>query len=52
MMFINSKTKIILQVNDSAMTLLGETQEEDRKLIAELTLSKMQATLKPVQTSM
>ena len=41
-----------LQVNDSAMTLLGETQEEDRKLIAELTLSKMQATLKPVQTNM
>ncbi|KAL4225803.1 hypothetical protein ACF0H5_013793 [Mactra antiquata] len=42
----------IIGVNDSAMTLLGETQEEDRKLIAELTLSKMQATLKPVQTSM
>ncbi|XP_060603309.1 synapsin-like isoform X2 [Ruditapes philippinarum] len=42
----------IIGVNDSAMTLLGETQEEDRKLISELTLSKMQATLKPVQTSM
>ncbi|XP_045165984.2 synapsin-like isoform X2 [Mercenaria mercenaria] len=41
----------IIGVNDSAMTLLGETQEEDRKLISELTLSKMQATLKPVQTS-
>lgn len=34
------------------MTLLGETQEEDRKHIAELTLSKMQATLKPVHTTM
>lgn len=42
----------LFQVNDSAMTLLGETQEEDRKHIAELTLSKMQATLKPVHTTM
>ncbi|XP_052284358.1 synapsin-like [Dreissena polymorpha] len=41
----------IIGVNDSAMMLLGETQEEDRKLIAELTLSKMQAFLKPVNTN-
>ena len=34
------------------MTLLGETQEEDRKHIADLCLAKMQATLKPVNTSM
>lgn len=41
----------IIAVNDSAMTLLGETQEEDRKHIADLCLAKMQATLKPINTS-
>ncbi|XP_052779677.1 synapsin-like [Mya arenaria] len=41
----------IVGINDSAMTLLGESQEEDRKHIAELTLAKMQAFLKPVNTN-
>ncbi len=33
--------EIIYEANDSSMTLLGETQEEDRRLIAELALHKM-----------
>ena len=32
------------------MTLLGETQEEDRRLIADLCLVRMQQHLKPVTT--
>ena len=32
---------IPIQVNDSSMALLGETQEEDRRLIAEMVLQKM-----------
>ncbi|GFR67811.1 synapsin [Elysia marginata] len=40
------------QVNGSSMTLLGETQEEDRRLIAELVLAKMQTMCKPVQQAM
>ncbi|KAK3576656.1 hypothetical protein CHS0354_004941 [Potamilus streckersoni] len=37
----------IIEVNDSSMSLLGETQEEDRKQIAELVIAKMQTCLKP-----
>lgn len=39
-----------IQVNDSAMTLLGESQEEDRRNIAELVINRMQQCLQPVQT--
>ncbi|XP_076448572.1 synapsin-like [Babylonia areolata] len=40
----------IIEVNGSSMTLLGETQEEDRRLITELCLTRMQQTLRPVTT--
>ncbi|PVD24729.1 hypothetical protein C0Q70_15214 [Pomacea canaliculata] len=40
----------IIEVNGSSMTLLGETQEEDRRLIADLVLTRMQQYLKPVTT--
>ena len=32
----------IIEVNDSAMTLLGESQEEDRRNIAELVIARME----------
>ncbi|KAL0277912.1 UNVERIFIED_CONTAM: hypothetical protein PYX00_005027 [Menopon gallinae] len=32
----------IIEVNDSALTLMGDTQEEDRRHIAELVVNKMQ----------
>jgi len=38
-------------VNDSAMTLLGESQEDDRRQIADLVIAKMQHCLKPVSTT-
>lgn len=31
----------IIEVNDSALSLMGESQEEDRRHIAELVLSRM-----------
>lgn len=40
----------ITEVNDSAMTLLGETQEEDRRLIADLVVQRIQTYCKPVLT--
>lgn len=41
----------IRQVNDSSMILLGESQEEDRRLIADLVLAKMEVYCKPIQTT-
>ncbi|GFU45854.1 synapsin [Nephila pilipes] len=38
----------LVLVNTSAMTLLGETQEEDRRLIADLVVQRMQTYCKPV----
>jgi len=40
-----------LQVNDSSMPLLGETQEEDRRIISDLIIAKMELLCKPVQTT-
>ena len=35
-------TEVIIEVNDSAMGLLGESQEEDRRRIAEVVLAAME----------
>ena len=32
----------IIEVNDSALSLMGDSQEEDRRLIADLVTAKMQ----------
>ncbi|CAH1114113.1 unnamed protein product [Psylliodes chrysocephalus] len=40
-------SEYIIEVNDSALTLLGDTQEEDRRHIAELVTSRMQAICRP-----
>ncbi|XP_064605137.1 synapsin-like [Liolophura sinensis] len=37
----------IIEVNDSSMTLLGETQEEDRRQMADLVITRMQQYCKP-----
>ncbi|XP_014237293.2 synapsin [Trichogramma pretiosum] len=37
----------IIEVNDSALSLMGDTQEEDRRHIAELVAAKMQAYCRP-----
>ncbi|KAH7973438.1 hypothetical protein HPB49_000996 [Dermacentor silvarum] len=37
------------QANDSAMQLLGESQEEDRRFIADLVLQRMQQYCRPPQ---
>lgn len=37
----------IIEVNDSALSLMGESQEEDRRHIAELVLSRMNQQCKP-----
>lgn len=37
----------IIDINDSSMTLLGESQEEDKKLIADLVYEKMMLSCRP-----
>ncbi|XP_014209297.1 synapsin, partial [Copidosoma floridanum] len=37
----------IIEVNDSALSLMGDTQEEDRRQIADLVIAKMQAFCRP-----
>lgn len=37
----------IIEINDSALTLLGDSQEEDRRHIADLVVSRMQAMCRP-----
>ncbi|XP_050305081.1 synapsin [Anthonomus grandis grandis] len=37
----------IIEVNDSALTLLGDSQEEDRRHIADLVTARMQAICRP-----
>ncbi|XP_066260981.1 synapsin [Euwallacea similis] len=39
--------EFIIEVNDSALTLLGDSQEEDRRHIADLVASRMQAICRP-----
>ena len=34
----------IIEVNDSAMNLLGDTSEEDRQMIADLVIAKLEVT--------
>lgn len=34
--------EFIIEVNDSALSLMGETQEEDRRFIVDLVIQKMQ----------
>lgn len=35
----------IIEVNDCALSLMGDSQEEDRRIIADLVCQKMQVTL-------
>lgn len=34
----------VIEINDSALTLMGDSQEEDRRHIAELVVHKMQVS--------
>ena len=34
----------IIEVNDSAMNLLGDTSEEDRQMIADLVIARLEVT--------
>lgn len=38
--------EFIIEVNDSALSLMGETQEEDRRFIVDLVIQKMQVRQK------
>ncbi|XP_034240248.1 synapsin [Thrips palmi] len=40
--------EFIIEVNDSALTLMGDSQEEDRRQIAELVAHRMQQFCRPV----
>ena len=40
--------KQYVQVNGSSLALLGESQEEDRRLLSDLVLAKMEVYCKPV----
>ena len=39
--------EVIIEVNDCAVGMMGESQEEDRRHIAELVLERMEARCKP-----
>ncbi|XP_063842811.1 synapsin-like isoform X2 [Scylla paramamosain] len=39
----------IIEVNDSALTLMGDSQEDDRRYIAELVAIKMQGATRPAE---
>ena len=43
--------EVIIELNDSALPLLGDTQEEDRRLIAELVIHRMNVSLPPLSYS-
>ncbi|XP_076313567.1 synapsin-like isoform X2 [Tachypleus tridentatus] len=40
----------IIEVNGSGMTFLGESQEEDRRLVAELVVQRMQTYCRPIMS--
>ncbi|CAB0005557.1 unnamed protein product [Nesidiocoris tenuis] len=42
----------IIEVNDCALSLMGDSQEEDRRIIADLVCQKMQAVCKPAVAGM
>ena len=42
MQLIPSLMQVIIEVNDCALGLMGESQEEDRRLIADLVLEEME----------
>ena len=39
----------IIEVNDSALTLMGDSQEEDRRHIADLVVQKMQVKVRSLR---
>lgn len=41
----------IIEVNDSALTLLGDSQEEDRRQMADLVVAKMQSFCRKISSS-
>ena len=40
---IKSCAQVIIEVNDCALGLMGESQEEDRRMIADLVLNEMES---------
>lgn len=44
-------TEHIIEVNDCAMKLLGDTAEEDRQLIAQMVMQRMEEICKPVDSN-
>ena len=43
--------EVIIEVNDCALNLMGETQEEDRKQISEMVLKQMELQCVPIHTN-
>ena len=43
--------QVIIEVNDCALNLMGESQEEDRKKIAEMVLKQMEEQCVPAHTN-
>lgn len=37
----------IIELNDSALTLMGDTQDEDKRLIADIVVQRMQVKCRP-----
>ena len=44
---LSLSVQVIIEVNDCALNLMGESQEEDRRQIAEMVLKKMEAQCLP-----
>ena len=41
---LSSGQEYVIEINDCAMGLMGDGQDEDRKLIAELVIKEMEVT--------